>query len=496
MKLEELSAREIGELVNKRQLQPTKIIKYFLERIEKYNSAINAFVYVKADYALKKAEELEKRLAAGENCGPFAGVPFALKDFLPNKKGWSSSHGGVACLVSDDESDSVFCSAMEKAGGIAIGKTNAPAYGFRGTTDNLMYGPTSTPFNLKYNSGGSSGGSAAAVAAGLVPIAEGGDAGGSIRIPASFCSLYGFKAGVGSIPSVCRPDAWSATHPLCFNGGLTKCVEDAAILLDYMSYEDKRDPYSLPKQADFYKEVENRPSQLKIAFTEDFGIFEVEAEVRQLVRKAAESFNLIEGISLEDYKFDFHHSSNKMAELWCKGITIDCALDLNHLKEKGLDLLKDHAKDFPDEFIYWKKIVDKLGIEDLYEFNLVRTDILDQFEKCFENYDLILSPVTCVSSIKNSEDRNTKGPDSINGKKIEPLIGWTETFLANFTGNPAASIPAAFSSKNIPLGIQLIAPRHQDLLLLQASRAYEKAFPWQDKLIKRLNIDQQSRFLI
>ena len=164
--LASLSAWEIGEAVNKRKVSPVEVIQFFLKRIEKYNEKINAFVYIKPDYALAKARELEEILAKGQYCGEFAGVPFALKDFLPDKKGWQSSHGGVKCLLATDEYDSVFCAAMEKAGGIAIGKTNAPAYGFRGTTDNLMYGPTSTPFNTKYNSGGSSGGSAAAVAAG------------------------------------------------------------------------------------------------------------------------------------------------------------------------------------------------------------------------------------------------------------------------------------------------------------------------------------------
>ena len=479
MKLEELSAFEIGSLVNERKISPVEVVKYFLDRIEKLNKSVNAFVYVKADYALEKARALEARLEKGENCGPFAGVPFALKDFLPNKKGWQSSHGGVECLVATDETDSVFCMAMEKAGGIAIGKTNAPAYGFRGTTDNLMYGPTSTPFNTKYNSGGSSGGSAAAVAAGLVPIAEGGDAGGSIRIPACFCNLYGFKAGVGTVPSVCRPDAWSATHPLCFNGGLTKTVTDSAILMDYMNYEDKRDPYSLPKTCDFYKELENLPKNLKIAFTGDFGIFEVEDEVRTKVGEGAKKFREL-GFTLDEYKFNFKHDAATLSDLWCKGITIDCALELNHLKAQGIDLLKDHEKDFPQEFIYWKKIVDGLGIEDLYEFNLARTDVLDQFEDAFSKYDLIISPVSCVSSILNAADRNTKGPDFVNGKKVESLIGWTQTFLANFTGNPAASIPAAISDDGVPIGMQIIAPRHKELLLFQASRAYEKKFPWQD----------------
>ncbi|MCR5288825.1 MAG: amidase [Treponema sp.] len=477
MKLEALNAFEIGTLVNEKRISPTEVITYFLERIEKRNKAINAFVYVQAEYALAKAKELEARLAKGEDCGPFAGVPFALKDFLPNKKGWQSSHGGVRCLLATDESDSVFCQAMEKAGGIAIGKTNAPAYGFRGTTDNLMYGATATPFNTDYNSGGSSGGSAAAVADGLVPIAEGGDAGGSIRIPASFCNLYGFKAGVGTIPSVCRPDAWSATHPLCFNGGLTKSVTDAAILLNYMSYQDTRDPFSLPKTHDFFKELSQCPQKLKIAYTADFGLFEVEDEVRTTVNKTVEQFQSI-GCSVEEYQFDFTHSAYTLAELWCKGITIDCALDLNHLQAQGIDLLKEHAQDFPQEFIYWKEIVDKLGIEDLYAFNLARTDVLDQFESAFESYDLILSPISSVAGIKNASNNNTKGPESIHGKKVEPLIGWTQTFLANFTGNPAASIPAGLSRESVPIGMQLIAPRHQDMLLLQASKMYEDAFSW------------------
>lgn len=548
-KLETLSAWEIGELVNNREITPTEVVTYFLERIERLNKHVNAFVYVKPEYALSKAKELEKRLDKGEYLGEFAGVPFGLKDFLPDKKGWTSSRGGVKCLVSEDEYNSVFCAAMEAAGGIAIGKTNAPAYGFRGTTDNLMYGPTSTPFNLKYNAGGSSGGSAAAVASGLVPIAEGGDAGGSIRIPASFCNLFGFKAGIGVIPSVCRPDAWSATHPLCCNGGLAKSVKDAAILLNYMNYEARRDPYSLPKTHNFIKETEdfcingivfnassnqnsantinkisvqnadsatyrdnnaayntdretnvadskihhadsatyndnsdatsckNTGRQLKIAYTEDFGIFELESEVKDVIRNAAQRFSEL-GFKVEEYPFKFNHTAKELSEEWCKGITIDCALELNHLRAHGNDLLKNHTEDFPEEFIYWKKITDNMGIEDMYSFNLARTDVLDCFETVFEDYDLIISPTSCVTGVLNANDKNTKGPAEINGKKIEPLIGWTQTFLANFAGYPAASIPAGFAGNGVPVGLQLIAPRHNDVLILQTATLYEKLYDW------------------
>ena len=255
IKLEELSASELGFLVNEGKIKPKEVVKYFEERILKRNESINAYVYTKFEEAYEVAFKQEKLLKEGKKLGPFAGVPYALKDFLPNKIGWTNSHGGVKCLVALDEFNSAFNEAMEKAGGIPLGKTNAPSYGFRGTTDNKMYGPTSTPFNLKYNAGGSSGGSAAAVADGLALIAEGGDAGGSIRIPASYCNLYGFKAGIGTIPNIVRPDGFGTTHPYCFNGGLTKTVLDAAILLNYMKGYNPFDPFSNNNDIDYVKEM-------------------------------------------------------------------------------------------------------------------------------------------------------------------------------------------------------------------------------------------------
>lgn len=481
IKLEELCAYQLGELVNDKKIKPTDIITYFKKRIENKNKYINAFVYTKFDDAYKRAEELEKKLSNNEYCGPFAGVPFALKDFLPSKKGWTNSHGGIKCLITTDLDDGIFCKAMEEAGGIAIGKCNAPAYGFRGTTDNKLYGPTSTPYNLSYNAGGSSGGSAAAVAAGLVLIAEGGDAGGSIRIPASCCNLYGFKAGIGTLPNVCRPDAYSTTHPYCFSGGLTKCVKDSVILLSYMSKYNSRDPMCIPFKRNYLEEYYKPLSSIKIAYTDDFNIFETDKEVNKIIFNALDTFKRI-GIIVDKVNFSFKHSALEMAKEWCKGITVDCAIDLNNYKKIGNDLLKEHEKDFPDEFIFYKKLCDKLTIDDLYKFNLVRTDVLDQFENIFDKYDFIISPVLCVKGIKNSADKNTKGPSNINGKEVEPLIGWTQTFLANFTGNPAASIPAGFID-DLPIGMQIIGKRYHDIDVLKLSKLYENLNPWINKYL-------------
>ena len=480
-KLECLSAAEIGRLVNAGKLKPTEILKYFEKRIIERNPSINAFVYTKFDEAYKEAGKLEEKLSKGEYCGPFAGVPFALKDFLPSKKGWTHSMGGVKCLIKEDEYTGTFCEAMEKAGAIAVGKCNAPSYGFRGTTDNKLYGATSTPFDLEYNAGGSSGGSAAAVADGLVPIAEGGDAGGSIRIPAACCNLFGFKAGVGTIIEKVRPDGYSITHPYCHGGAECKTVEDAAILLNLMSGYDPRDPNSYERQLtiDYQEEIKKIIPNLKIGFTKNFDIFEVESEVADKVEKAVQLFKQY-GATIDEIHFHFNHSSNEFAEQWCKGITIDCAIECNQDKAKGLDYLTEHKADFPQEFIYWKNVCDKLTIEDLYKFNLARTDVLDNFEDQFEKYDLIISPVLCCLPVKNSNDGNTKGPKVLNGHPIEQLIGWTQTFLVNFVGYPAASVPAGLSKSGLPIGMQIIGKRHHDEDVLIASRMFEKIADWKE----------------
>ena len=481
IKLEYLSASEIGRMVNKGEISPSAVLKYFEKRINERNPSVNAFVYTRFDEAYERAKELEERLERGEDCGPFAGVPFALKDFLPGKKGWTHSRGGVGCLVREDEVSSSFCEAMEKAGGIAVGKTNSPAYGFRGVTDNKMYGPTSTPFKVGYNSGGSSGGSASAVADGLVPIAEGGDAGGSIRVPAACCNLFGFAAGAGAIPMVNRPDAYSATHPFCLSGGLVKTVEDAVILYKLMSEHDGRDPYcsAALRDPDEFERVLNSGKKLKIAYTDDYGIFEVEDEVKKIVRRAAGKFREA-GHTVDEAHFKFAHSVAEFSEQWCLGITVDCALELNHEKEKGNDLLRDHGDDFPEEFIFYKEKCDRLTIEDLYRFNLARTDVLDNFENIFDEYDLIVSPVMCCLPVVNASDGNTKGPSIVNGKPVGSLVGWCETFLTNFVGYPSASVPAGLSDDGLPVGMMIVGKRFEEAAVLKGAKIFEQLQPWDE----------------
>lgn len=479
MNLEKLSGIEIGQLVNTKEISPVEVIQYFASRIEARNPSINAFVYTKFDDALEEARKMESRLAKGEYCGELAGVPVALKDFLPSKKGWTNSHGGVKSLIMEDDSDSEFYKAAKSKGCIAIGKTNAPSFGFSGCCYNKLYGVTKNPFNTRYNSGGSSGGSASAVADGLVPIAEGGDAGGSIRIPSSWCNCFGFKSSVGRVVNYCRPDGWSATHPFCCGGAITRSVSDSFAITSEMTKYNRRDPYSVPSH--LFDNVMLADKKLKIGVTYDFNMFPRNPQTIDVLNKAVKLFTDF-GYVVEEVNFDFKHTLQEFTHMWCKTISIDTALDLYYWKQAGLDLVKDHRSELPEAFIYWNSEASKMGIHDMRKFNEMRTDILDNFEDVFNTYDLILSPVTVYPALLNDyiEGTNDCGiPWSYyGGQAIDSMIGFGETFLVNFIGYPAASVPMSIIDYNIPVGVQLIAPKLQDHLIYGVSKLIEINNPW------------------
>ena len=488
-KLEELSAIEIGSLVRNKEITALEVINYFIDRITLRNASINAFTYTKFEEARSEAIKLDKRIANREKVGLLAGVPFALKDFLPNKKGWESSHGGVKSMIAIDEIDSEFTKAMEKEDAIAIGKTNAPMFGFNVLCENKLYGVTSTPFMVGRNSGGSSGGSASAVADGLVPIAEGTDGGGSIRIPACYCSLVGLKPSVGLVPSVCRPDAWAATHPYCFDGCLTKTVDDTALMLTLMKRFDPLDPLSVDyKDINYLKEVNKGVKGFKIAITRGFDLFPCEKEISDKVFETAYKLKA-EGAIVEEVKFNFKNTCEEIIDQWCKGISFDSTIELSILKEQGLDLIKDHRDELSEEFVQYFEKVSKSTIFDVYKFNCVRTNIIDALEEVFNDYDIIISPTCGAFPPVNGKNCDTKVPDYINDMKVN-LFGHVHTMLTNFSGHPSCAVPCGLSKENLPIGLQVSGKRFKDDEVLRVAKTLEKINPWNDYYQLPLNRKQ------
>jgi amidase len=281
------SAALTARLIREKALSPVEAVNQAIARIERHNPAINAVIIEGFDEARDRARAAEKRVTAGEVVGPLHGVPVLMKDCLDFKPGWRNTFGGVPALrnyISDNYT--TFPERIERAGGIILGKTNAPVFGFRGTCDNYLFGPTRNPFDLTRNSGGSSGGSAAAVAAGLVSVAGGSDGGGSIRIPAAWCGVYGFKQSFGRVPLRLEPNLFGGTHPFLFEGAITRTVLDAALVLNVLAGSGPSDPYSYDTNEDFVNATSRSIKGMKVAFSPNLDVYPVEAEINVVIRDA------------------------------------------------------------------------------------------------------------------------------------------------------------------------------------------------------------------
>ena len=277
-----MPATELASLIRAGELSPVEVMRSCLERIEAVNPRLNAFVHTDAQRAMEQAVAAEKAVARGDDVGPLHGVPTAIKDLFDFIPEWPATFGGIPALKEHRvPSRCTYAERMEAAGAILVGKTNSPVMGFRGTCDNYLFGPTANPFDLSKNSGGSSGGSAAAVAAGLLPLAKGTDGGGSIRIPAAWCNLVGYKASYGRIPNIGRPNAFSSPTPFLFEGALTTTVADAALALDVLAGHDVRDPFSVPTRETFSDALRGGIAGRRIGYSRDFGGYPVDARVRR-----------------------------------------------------------------------------------------------------------------------------------------------------------------------------------------------------------------------
>src|ERR671920_1493825 len=311
------TAAELAGRIRRRELSPVEVIDAAIGRIESENERLNAFVHLDLDQARERARQAESAVGSGAALGPLHGVPTAMKDLFDFKPGWPTTFGGVRALK--DFVADFYCAwaeRMERAGAIIIGKTNSPVMGFRGTCDNPLFGPSRNPFDTTRNTGGSSGGSAAAVADGLLPLSEGTDGGGSIRIPAAWCGLYGYKASFGRVPQTSRPNAFGSLNPFLFEGALTRTVDDAALALDVLAGYDDRDPFALDDPASFAGATRRSISGWRIAYSPDLGVYPVDRRVAAVVQQAVPAFEEA-GAAVEQVDLTFDHDQRELSDLWC-----------------------------------------------------------------------------------------------------------------------------------------------------------------------------------
>jgi amidase/aspartyl-tRNA(Asn)/glutamyl-tRNA(Gln) amidotransferase subunit A len=349
--------------------------------------------------------------------------------------------------------------------------------GLRGVADNYLFGATKNPFDTTRNPGGSSGGSAAAVADGLLPLAEGTDAGGSIRIPAAWCNVYGYKASYGRVPVVMRPNAFAGDLPFVFEGPITRTVEDAAIAMSVLEGYDPRDPLAVDGSVDYVGATRRSIKGMKIAYSPNLDVFPVDPRVAAVVKRAVEAFAEA-GAHVEEVKVGITRSQRELSDLWSRLMMPLNVGTFELMKSFGVDFLKDHRDDFPPEYLYW---IEEVGLTqtaaDLRRDQAMRTEVFDAFQGVLATHDLLVTPTLAALPVKNRSDGNTIGPTEVNGESVDPLIGWCLTYPVNFTGHPAASIPAGLA-EGLPVGMQIIGRRYGDADVFAASAAFERMRPW------------------
>lgn len=457
-----LSAVELAALIRSRKVSPVEVMRATVARIEKLNPALNAYVTLQAEEAMCSARKAEDALMRGECVGPLFGVPLHVKDnlFVAGSRTTFGSKLTETNVTSED------CPAVErlrKAGMILVGRTNTPEHGWKGVTDNRVFGITRNPWNTALTPGGSSGGASAAVAASLGPIGLGTDGGGSLRIPASFSGVFGFKTSFGRVPN--WPGSGGAM--LRHIGTITRTVADMAATLDVLAGPDPRDLLSLPATSECYSaSLDCGIRGKRIAYSPNFGYAHVEPEVATICQRAAERFAEA-GAHVEHVQLDWRDPY----DTWSVFFFGTAAASLEKKLPTHGDLLDPGLRRVAEAGL-------KLRGVDFANALAARHDFWEQVRRVYDRFDLLLSPTLAVPPFKVGQD----DADPLDGEteKLGPLQ-WTRfTYPFNLTGQPAASVPAGWTKSGLPVGLQIIGNRFADLLVLQAARAFEQVQPWRN----------------
>jgi aspartyl-tRNA(Asn)/glutamyl-tRNA(Gln) amidotransferase subunit A len=452
---------EIAGLLARRELSPVELMRETLARIAALNPCLGAFVALRDEpELLAEARRAEERIGAGRG-RPLEGIPFGVKD-LEDLAGLVTSHGSLPFRENRAERSSVQVERLLAAGAIALGKTNTPEFGYTAITKNLLFGVTRNPWDLGRTPGGSSGGSSAAIAAGLVPLATASDGGGSIRLPASFTGCFGLKPSFGRVP---HEDAshW-VMDDTSVVGPLTRSVEDAALQLDLTAGAHPLDPNSLPRPELCYRAaLRELPAGLRVAFSPDLGYAVVQPDVARVVAGAARVFEEL-GHAVEELR-------GGPPELGAEWGIVGAFELLSRLEP----LLREREAEFGRAFRRGLEFGRQVTPELWGRVRRRREELNRWCADLFARYDLLLTPTAPF------DPPPARGPlPAETGGRAQPVSGAASfTIPFNLSWHPAASVRAGLSDAGLPVGMQIVGPRHRDDRVLQAAFAFEQARPWQ-----------------
>lgn len=453
-----LSARESAALMRARTLSAREVMAAHLEQINRVNPRVNAIVAKLPDETcLALADDADRRAAKGEALGPLHGLPIAFKD-LQAAVGFPFTRGSPIYKDTMPAEDSVLVERLRNAGAIPIGKTNVPEFGMGSHTYNKVYGTTRNPYDLTKSAGGSSGGAGAALASGMLPLADGSDLGGSLRNPANFNNVVALRPTVGLVPAAPTP------FPLLgftVNGPMARSVADAAFLLSVMAGPDPRDPGCYPSEPSVFRGgLERRFSGTRVAWCPDLGGLPVDRRVRSVLEAQRKTFETL-GCVVEEACPDL-------------GGADAIFLTIRAFRNAAVygPLLAEHRDRLKPEAIEEVESGAALSSADVAHAMIQHGQLMERMRRFQETYEFML----CVVNQVPPFDASLDWPRAIEGVEMENYVGWMKSaYRITVTFRPAIAVPAGFTAEGLPVGLQIVGRHRDDLGVLQLAHAFEQA---------------------
>ncbi len=452
-----MSAVEMARLIRAKKISAREVLAAHLKQIERVNPKVNAIVTLVAEMAAVAAAQADERQAHDETLGPLHGLPVAHKDLLETR-GIRTTFGSPLYKDYVPAEDDIVVDRMRRAGAITIGKTNTPEFGAGSQTFNKIFGATRNPYDLAKTCGGSSGGAAVALACGLAPVASGSDTGGSLRNPAAFCNVAGFRPSIGRVPNPKQALAWST---LSTSGCLGRSVADLAYALSTIAGPDSRAPLSINEPGELFARPLDRSFQgVRVAWFKDLGGAPFDSRVRAVVDGQRKTFESL-GCIVEQAEPDFAPAeiAFRVLRAWNTANTYGGKF------HDYPDAFKDTLKEEIEEGL-------RLTGRDVARAETAHGQLWRGFQAFLEKYEYFVLPTTQLPPF----DLDTPYPAEIASVKFENYIDWMKScWYISATGNPAASVPAGFAPEGLPVGLQIVGRDKEDFSVLQMAHAFECA---------------------
>ena len=450
------SAAELAGMIRDKQVSAREVMKAHLAQIEKINPKVNAICTLLPEQALAQAAAADEALSRGEPAGALHGLPVAVKD-LALTKGIRTTFGSPIYKDFVPHQDELIVERMKGAGAIVIGKTNVPEFGAGSQTYNEVFGETLNPYDLTRTCGGSSGGAAVSLACGMLPIADGSDLGGSLRNPANFCNVVGFRTSPGRVPVWPAQMGW---YPLAVQGPMGRTVGDVALLLSVMAGPDARSPIAICEPgSDFLKPLERSFKGTKVAWSRNLGRYPVDKAVTDALEAQRPVLTEL-GCEVTEAEPDFRDADEIFQTLraW--------RFALGHAEH-----LERHREQLKETVIWNTERGMKLDALQVARAEEKRTMLYHRVREFMEIYDYLLLPVSPVPPFPVHQRYVTE----IAGIHLETYIDWMALCYAiTLTGLPAISVPAGFTPEGLPVGLQIVGRHQQDFAVLQFAHAFEQ----------------------